>query len=205
MITDLPDIHGQLRALLDREGAVYRVLEHIAEGRTEFITQIRGNRLEQAILDRQGVPNEEMGEEVARGFERGEFAVDRGAAPREDLATAVGVGMAQPAFRRDDEAVGLECAAFAGEVAEDLAGGGLGKLAFGGEVDRRGEQGFFSLTAGGDGLGDGEVFRMAGVADPRDGAIARAEVDADEVAHALPFRCPVWRSLFDFDFGGALG
>ena len=43
------DIHEQLRALLDREGAAYRVIEHEAEGRTEFITQIRGNRLEQAI------------------------------------------------------------------------------------------------------------------------------------------------------------
>jgi hypothetical protein len=32
---------------------------------------------------------------------------------------------------------------------------------------------------------------MAGVADPRDGTIARAEVDADEVAHALPFSMPV--------------
>jgi Ala-tRNA(Pro) deacylase len=42
-------IHEQLHALLDREGATYRVLEHEAEGRTEFITKIRGNRLEQAI------------------------------------------------------------------------------------------------------------------------------------------------------------
>jgi Ala-tRNA(Pro) deacylase len=44
-----PSIHEQLRALLDREGAAYRVLEHAIEGRTEYITQIRGNRLEQAI------------------------------------------------------------------------------------------------------------------------------------------------------------
>ena len=43
------DIHEQLRALLDREGASYRVIEHPVEGRTEHITQIRGNRLEQAI------------------------------------------------------------------------------------------------------------------------------------------------------------
>lgn len=42
-------IHEQLRALLDREGATYRVIEHEAEGRTEYITKIRGNRLEQAI------------------------------------------------------------------------------------------------------------------------------------------------------------
>jgi len=42
-------VHDQLRTLLDREGAVYRVLEHEAEGRTEFITKIRGSRIEQAI------------------------------------------------------------------------------------------------------------------------------------------------------------
>ncbi len=44
-----PDIHERLRALLDQEHAIYRVLEHEPEGRTEFITKIRGNRLEQAI------------------------------------------------------------------------------------------------------------------------------------------------------------
>jgi Ala-tRNA(Pro) deacylase len=43
------DIHSQLCTLLNREGAAYRVVEHEAEGRTEFITQLRGNRLEQAI------------------------------------------------------------------------------------------------------------------------------------------------------------
>ena len=43
------DIHSQLRALLDREGAAYRVVEHEPEGRTELIAAIRGNRLEQAI------------------------------------------------------------------------------------------------------------------------------------------------------------
>lgn len=45
----MTDIHEQLRMLLDREGAVYRVIEHQPEGRTELIAQIRGNRLEQAI------------------------------------------------------------------------------------------------------------------------------------------------------------
>ena len=45
----MTDIHEQLKALLDKEGAIYRVLEHEAEGRTEFITKIRGNRIEQAI------------------------------------------------------------------------------------------------------------------------------------------------------------
>jgi Ala-tRNA(Pro) deacylase len=43
------DIHEQLRALLDNEGAVYRVIEHEAEGRTELIAKIRGNRIEQSV------------------------------------------------------------------------------------------------------------------------------------------------------------
>ncbi len=43
------DVHERLRALLDREGATYRVIEHEPEGRTELITRIRGNRLEQAV------------------------------------------------------------------------------------------------------------------------------------------------------------
>lgn len=45
----IQDIHQHLRSLLDHEHASYRVIEHEAEGRTEFITKIRGNRLEQAI------------------------------------------------------------------------------------------------------------------------------------------------------------
>jgi len=45
----MTDIHDQLRALLDSEGATYRVIEHEAEGRTELVAKIRGNRLEQAI------------------------------------------------------------------------------------------------------------------------------------------------------------
>jgi len=45
----MTDIHEQLCALLDKEGAVYRVVEHEAEGRTELIAQIRGNRIEQSI------------------------------------------------------------------------------------------------------------------------------------------------------------
>src|SRR5512138_1355110 len=43
------DIHEQLRELLDHEGAVYHVIEHPSEGRTEVIAQIRGNRIEQSI------------------------------------------------------------------------------------------------------------------------------------------------------------
>lgn len=45
----MSDIHEQLRALLDQEGATYRVIEHAAEGRTELIAQIRGNRIEQSV------------------------------------------------------------------------------------------------------------------------------------------------------------
>jgi Ala-tRNA(Pro) deacylase len=45
----MTDIHQQLCDLLDREGAVYRVIEHELEGRTEVIAQIRGNRIEQSI------------------------------------------------------------------------------------------------------------------------------------------------------------
>jgi Ala-tRNA(Pro) deacylase len=45
----MSDIHEQLRALLDKEGAAYRVVEHEPEGRTEIIAKIRGNRIEQSI------------------------------------------------------------------------------------------------------------------------------------------------------------
>ena len=43
------NIHEQLCALLDKEGASYRVIEHEPEGRTELIAKIRGNRIEQSI------------------------------------------------------------------------------------------------------------------------------------------------------------
>lgn len=51
MLSPFPaqDIHEQLCALLDREGAVYRVIEHEPEGRTEVIAKIRGNRIEQSV------------------------------------------------------------------------------------------------------------------------------------------------------------
>jgi Ala-tRNA(Pro) deacylase len=48
-MSDPISTHERLRALLDKEGAEYRILEYEAEGRTEFITKIRGNRIEQAI------------------------------------------------------------------------------------------------------------------------------------------------------------
>lgn len=43
------DIHNQLCQLLEHEGASFRVVEHVPEGRTELIARIRGNRLDQAI------------------------------------------------------------------------------------------------------------------------------------------------------------
>ncbi len=43
------DIHQQLRDLLDREHATYRVIEHQPEGHTEVIAKIRGNRIQQSI------------------------------------------------------------------------------------------------------------------------------------------------------------
>lgn len=45
----MEDIHEQLRALLDREGASYRIIEHEPEGRTEVIAKIRGNQIRQSI------------------------------------------------------------------------------------------------------------------------------------------------------------
>src|SRR5215211_3389369 len=45
----MSDIHKQLCTLLDIEEAVYRVIEHEPEGRTEVIAKIRGNRIEQSI------------------------------------------------------------------------------------------------------------------------------------------------------------
>ena len=42
------DVYTQLIALLNSQGAHYRLIEHTAEGRTELISAIRGNRLEQA-------------------------------------------------------------------------------------------------------------------------------------------------------------
>lgn len=43
------DIHQQLRDLLERENATYRVVEHEPQGHTEIIARIRGNRIEQSI------------------------------------------------------------------------------------------------------------------------------------------------------------
>lgn len=45
----MSEIHRKLCELLDQNNATYRVIQHEAEGRTEFITRIRGNRIEQAI------------------------------------------------------------------------------------------------------------------------------------------------------------
>jgi Ala-tRNA(Pro) deacylase len=45
----MTDIHILLTELLNREGVVYRVVEHEPEGHTEVIAKIRGNKIEQSI------------------------------------------------------------------------------------------------------------------------------------------------------------
>jgi Ala-tRNA(Pro) deacylase len=40
--------YQRLIALLDKEGATYRVIEHAPEGRTELVSKIRGNPLNEA-------------------------------------------------------------------------------------------------------------------------------------------------------------
>jgi len=45
----MTDVHERLCALLDQEGASYRVIEHDPEGHTEIIAKIRGNKIEQSI------------------------------------------------------------------------------------------------------------------------------------------------------------
>ena len=42
------DTYARLMALLDEHGARYRLIDHEAEGRTELVSAMRGNRLEQA-------------------------------------------------------------------------------------------------------------------------------------------------------------
>ncbi|WP_437287430.1 YbaK/EbsC family protein [Sorangium sp. So ce406] len=44
----IADVHQRLIALFEGSGAAFRVVEHPAEGRTEVVTQMRGNRLGQA-------------------------------------------------------------------------------------------------------------------------------------------------------------
>jgi Ala-tRNA(Pro) deacylase len=42
------DAYTQLIALLDRQGAQYRLIDHAPEGRTEIVSPLRGNALSQA-------------------------------------------------------------------------------------------------------------------------------------------------------------
>jgi Ala-tRNA(Pro) deacylase len=48
METSIEDTYGRLIALLDKQGAHYRLIEHIPEGRTELVSAMRGNTLAQA-------------------------------------------------------------------------------------------------------------------------------------------------------------
>src|SRR2546428_9468914 len=43
-----PDIYTRLIAFLDEHGAQYRLIDHAPEGRTEFVSLMRGNALSQA-------------------------------------------------------------------------------------------------------------------------------------------------------------
>lgn len=45
---NVTDTYAQLITLLDQHGAHYRLLDHEPEGRTELVSAMRGNRLEQA-------------------------------------------------------------------------------------------------------------------------------------------------------------
>lgn len=48
MSTEVLDVYTKIITLLDACKAEYRVVDHVPEGRTEVITQIRGNQLAQA-------------------------------------------------------------------------------------------------------------------------------------------------------------
>ena len=48
-MTGAPTTHEKLLALLAGRGVVYRLIEHEAEGRSEFISRIRGNHPSQAL------------------------------------------------------------------------------------------------------------------------------------------------------------
>lgn len=42
------DMYSRLMALLDEQGARYRLIDHAEEGRTEVVSEMRGNKLAQA-------------------------------------------------------------------------------------------------------------------------------------------------------------
>src|SRR5258708_13659027 len=44
----MEDAYTQLIAFLDRHGVQYRLIDHAPEGRTELVSQMRGNALSQA-------------------------------------------------------------------------------------------------------------------------------------------------------------
>ncbi len=46
---NLPDIHTHLISLLTKNGAEYKILDHPPEGRSEYISKIRGNNPAQAM------------------------------------------------------------------------------------------------------------------------------------------------------------
>lgn len=48
MSTQIDDMYTHLIALLEQQGAHYRLIDHEPEGRTEIVSVMRGNSLEQA-------------------------------------------------------------------------------------------------------------------------------------------------------------
>ena len=44
----MEDTYTRLIALLDQQGVAYRLIDHAPEGRTELVSAMRGNKLEQA-------------------------------------------------------------------------------------------------------------------------------------------------------------
>jgi Ala-tRNA(Pro) deacylase len=48
METNGEDTYTRLIGLLDEHGAAYGLIDHAPEGRTEFVSPLRGNRLSQA-------------------------------------------------------------------------------------------------------------------------------------------------------------
>ncbi len=104
MVSSTPaaaDILEMLVDLLSREGASFRVIQHVPEGRTELIARIRGNRLEQAIKS--------MVVQVRYGRQDNRYYLANVPGDRRvDLAAiAAGLGAGSAAFASRDRAEAL--------------------------------------------------------------------------------------------------
>lgn len=75
-----PDTYARLIALLDQQGAQYRIIEHAPEGQTEIVSALRGNSLEQAA--KCIIMMVKVGKKVTRyvlGVVPGDLRIDLGA------------------------------------------------------------------------------------------------------------------------------